>query len=227
VENLACDEALLLDAEERGGGEVLRFWEPRQPFVVLGHGSAAEREAALAACRAANVPVLRRPSGGATVLQGPGCLNYALVLDIASRGLADVAATNVYVMERLRSAIQPLVESEVAIAGFTDLTLGGRKFSGNSQYRKKRALLFHGCFLLDCGIALIEKLLPLPARQPAYRERRSHRDFLTNIAAPAAAVKQAIKKVWGADKELEEVPHDRIAALVRERYARDEWNLQL
>jgi lipoate-protein ligase A len=227
AENLACDEALLLDIEERGGEEVLRFWEPHQAFVVLGHGSRAEREAALVACRAASVPVLRRLSGGATVLQAPGCLNYALILHIASRGLTEVAATNAYVMERLKRAVRPLASAEVAIAGFTDLTIGGRKFSGNSQYRKKRALLFHGCFLLSCDIALIEKLLPAPARQPAYRERRTHRDFLTNFAVPAAAIKAAIRHAWKADEELEDTPRARIEALVSERYSRNDWNFRV
>jgi lipoate-protein ligase A len=194
---------------------------------VLGHASDAEREAGLAACRDADVPVLRRRSGGAAVVQAAGCLNYALILEIAARGLTDVAATNAYVMERLRSAVQPLASAEVSIAGFSDLTIGGRKFSGNSQYRKKRALLFHGCLLLGCDIGLIEKLLPAPTRQPAYRERRTHRDFLTNFAAPAASVKAAIRKVWGAEQELKDVPRGRIEALVRERYGHNEWNLRL
>src|SRR5262245_44929423 len=82
VENLACDEALL-DLCERGGeGEILRFWEPQTPLVVLGYANQAAREVNLEACRAAGTPVLRRCSGGGTVLQGPGCVNYSLVLEI-------------------------------------------------------------------------------------------------------------------------------------------------
>jgi lipoate---protein ligase len=161
------------------------------------------------------------------VLQAPGCLNYTLVLKITPRGLADVAATNTYVIERLKSAVQPLASGEVAIAGFTDLTLAGRKFSGNSQYRKKRALLFHGCFLLGCDLALIQELLLAPPRQPAYRKGRAHRDFLTNLHAPVAAVKEAMKTAWGAEQELKDIPRARIEALVRERYSNDEWNLRL
>src|SRR5262249_6757477 len=197
AQNLACDEALLLEAEA-GGEETLRFWEPQTRFVVLGHASRVEEEISLHACRAAGVPMLRRPSGGAAVLQAPGCLNYTVIVNIASRGLGEVAAANAYVMERSRRALEPLVGAPVAIEGFTDLTLGGRKFSGNSQYRKKHALLFHGSFLLDCDISLIERLLPAPPRQPDYRRRRPHRDFLTNIHIPAAAIKAALREVWNA-----------------------------
>lgn len=221
--NLACDEALLLEAEA-GGEETLRFWEPQSRFVVLGHASRVEDEISLDACRAAGVPVLRRPSGGAAVLQAPGCLNYTVILNIASRGLGEVAAANAYVMERARRALEPLAGAPVAIEGFTDLTLGGRKFSGNSQYRKKRALLFHGSFLLDCEIETIEKLLLPPPRQPDYRRRRRHREFLTNIHIPAAAVKAALRESWSAVEERTAPQLEKMEALVRERYARDGWN---
>jgi lipoate-protein ligase A len=224
--NLACDEALLLEAEA-GGEEVLRCWEPRSPFVVLGHASRVADEISLAACRAAGVPVLRRPSGGAAVLQAPGCLNYTVILDVAARGLGEVAAANAYVMDRSRRALAPLVGAPVSIAGFTDLTLDGRKFSGNSQYRKKRALLFHGSFLLDCDIALIEKLLLAPPRQPDYRRQRPHRDFLTNIHIPAESVKAALREAWNAVEERSAAPLEKIEVLVQKRYSLDEWNFQL
>jgi lipoate---protein ligase len=227
AENLACDEALLLEAEDGGGDEVLRVWEPRETFVVVGHGSRIEREVALAACRGASVRVLRRPSGGAAVVQAPGCLNYALILRIGPHGLTDVAATNCYVMKRVKNALEPLVGAPIAIDGFTDLTVGGRKFSGNAQYRKKRALLFHGSLLLDCDIATIQKLLLDPPRQPAYRRRRPHGEFLTNLHLPAAAVKTALRDAWGAEEELEHTPLDSIDRLILNKYSRKEWNFRL
>ena len=81
-ENLACDEALLEVCEEGSADEILRFWEPRQHFVVLGYSNKVRAEANLDTCRALDVPILRRCSGGGTVLQGPGSLNYALILRI-------------------------------------------------------------------------------------------------------------------------------------------------
>ncbi len=224
-ENLACDEALLLACEERGADEVLRLWEPRDYFVVLGHAGKIAAEVAPAACRARGVPVLRRMSGGGTVLQGPGCLNYALVLKIARHpGLGDVRSTNAFVMERLRLALAPLVQSPIGVRGFTDLTLGTQKFSGNAQYRKRRALLFHGSFLLDFDIALIEKLLPRPSKQPAYRRNRSHEEFLINLNLPSVALKAALRKSWRANEKLKDIPLDAIDASVGKRYSKDEWN---
>src|ERR671937_1831087 len=80
ADNLALDEALLLEAEAGRGGEVLRLWEWPTPGVVLGSGCRLAEDVHEAACRADGVPVLRRASGGGTVLLAAGCLLYSLVL---------------------------------------------------------------------------------------------------------------------------------------------------
>jgi len=81
AENLALDESLL-DAAEAGEIDtgVLRLWESPTYCVVLGRSSSAAIEVHLEACHQDCVPVLRRSSGGGTILAGPGCLMYALVL---------------------------------------------------------------------------------------------------------------------------------------------------
>ena len=105
AENLACDEALLNECETRGGA-ALCFWESTVPFVVVGYGNEVAREVNAVACEADGVPILRRCSGGGTVLQGPGCLNYALVLEIASdAALASVSGANKFILHRIASAL--------------------------------------------------------------------------------------------------------------------------
>ena len=67
-ENLALDEALLLEAEAAAakGRELgyLRFWESSRPFVVLGVSSALKEDADVERCRKDGIPILRRASGG-------------------------------------------------------------------------------------------------------------------------------------------------------------------
>src|SRR5580700_11377586 len=79
AENLALDEALLLDAES-GGPEVLRFWEWPDPAAVLGAGCSLRADIDLDACERDEVPIVRRASGGGAVLLGDGCLIFTLVL---------------------------------------------------------------------------------------------------------------------------------------------------
>ena len=81
AENLACDEALLQLAEEDGAaGEILRVWEPMQYFVVVGYANRVATEVNLPFCQDNGVPVLRRCTGGGTVLQGPGFFKTATAI---------------------------------------------------------------------------------------------------------------------------------------------------
>ena len=248
AENLACDEALLDFFEERGGEGLLRFWEPDNYFVVVGYANQVEKEVNVAACETGKIPILRRCSGGGTVLQGPGCLNYSLVLRIEEGGpLASITSANRFIMERTRGGVESEIgdrrsEIGIEIRGCTDLALATRhtsqvthlKFSGNAQRRKKHFLLFHGTFLLSFDIALIDKFLRMPSKEPDYRKGRSHTDFLTNLNLPADAVKRALASVWNASdtpagrrrSQVEVVPHDAIALLARDKYVTREWNFK-
>ena len=222
ADNLSCDEALLDHSESAGGAEVLRFWEPKKYFVVLGYSNAWKDEVLQP-----KTPVFRRCSGGGTVLQGPGCLNYSLILKIDENGASrNIRATNEYVMQRHRAALEKLAGRPVAVQGHTDLTLDALKFSGNSQRRKRKRLLFHGTFLLDFDLARLDRVLTVPQKQPAYRQNRAHSSFVTNLRLPAARVKKALAELWGAKEALNAVPRDGIRALSKERYSQDEWNLK-
>lgn len=226
-ENLACDEALLDWCEEGFPDEILRFWEPRQPFAVLGYSNKARSEVNIDSCKTLGVPVLRRCSGGGTVLQGPGCLDYALILGIhGDSPLATIPQANAFIMNRNRNALNSLLGGNVLIQGFTDLTFHGRKFSGNSQRRRRRYLLFHGSFLLNLDLVLVEQALRMPSKQPEYRRERSHIDFLTNLNLPADAVKEAMKTTWHTTDALAEIPEQKIRQLVQDKYATDGWTLK-
>lgn len=223
--NLACEEALIQWCEDGYENEILRFWEPREHFAVLGYSGKMKSEVNLGSCQTLRVPVLRRCSGGGTVLQGPGCLNYALILRIRDRDpLKDITKTNAFMMQRLKNALEPVVGPGIEMQGWSDLALGTLKFSGNAQYRKRNFLLFHGTLLLYFDISLIDRFLPIPSRQPPYRRNRSHGNFLTNLKLPPHTIKETLKQAWDAAEELKDIPSGRIDRLVRDRYANDEWN---
>jgi len=218
AENLACDEELL-DLCEEAGVEILRFWEAREPFVVVGYGNRFMEEVNVDECRRRGGPILRRCSGGGTVVQGAGCLNYNLTLRIPESGpLTTVAGTNAFVMERNRAAMEKLLGASVAVKGHTDLALQGvesselsvegeslppdpnaqpstpshtwLKFSGNAQRRRRHALVFHGTMLYGFDLGLITALLRFPTQQPDYRASRDHTDFVCNIATNAEQIRE-------------------------------------
>jgi lipoate---protein ligase len=225
AENLACDEALLDFCEEMGGPEVLRLWEPAQYFVVVGYANKVELEVNSENCCTNGIPILRRCSGGGAVVQGPGCLNYSLILNFTDNHLLQtIARTNRFVMERHREMLQAQWGMTVKTEGHTDLVAGKLKFSGNAQRRRKNFLLFHGTFLLNFDLSMIEQLLKMPSKQPAYRENRSHEKFLMNLQRTPDELKQLLRFAWAAADNLEGIPD--FSGLAREKYSSDEWNLK-
>jgi lipoate-protein ligase A len=222
--NLALDEALLLAAEEGAGGEALRLWENPSHAVVLGAGGSVAHDVNVPACGADGVPILRRASGGGTVLIGPGCLCFSLVLgyDRAPR-LDEIPAANRYVLHRVANALRPVVPAATA-EGTSDLAVGGVKFSGNAQQRKRRFFLHHGTLLYGFDLGLIARYLNPPERQPVYRRDRPHMEFVMNLPCDAATPKRLLAVEWEPAGDYAPVPLDRVPELVAEKYGRDEWN---
>ncbi len=230
AENLAWDEALL-DLCEENGTEVLRLWESSDPFVVVGYGNSVAREVFQEQCAERGIPILRRCSGGGTVVQGPGCLSYNLTLRIDSHALLQtVTATNEFVMQRNRAALESVVTEKISVQGCTDLAFadGGRwwKFSGNAQRRRRRALVFHGTILHSFDLELLGPLLRFPSSQPGYRSARAHSEFVRNLPAGVAAIRSALRHAWNAEEAIPDIPPARIADLLQRHYLNDDWNLR-
>ena len=222
-ENLALDEALLLDAEA-GGPEVLRLWEWPSHAVVLGAGGRLADDVDEAACQADIVPIARRSSGGGTVLLGPGCLLFSVILRFdRDPALAELHPSYRFILGYLQRSLNDVLPSPVTLQGSSDLTLGERKFSGNAQQRKRTHLLHHGTLLHAFDLSAVPRYLKAPPRQPEYRQQRDHTEFLTNLPVSVGTLTQAIREVWQAQETLETWPAQSVAQLLSEKYEREDW----
>jgi lipoate-protein ligase A len=139
------------------------------------------------------------------------------------KALENISSTGVYVLKRIGSAVQRLTGTPVTRRGHTDLAINGTKFSGNAQRRKSHAVLFHGTFLLDFDMDIIEELLPMPTHQPEYREGRSHREFLVNLGLDAAGLTAALQEEWDATAAYGQLPLEEIRTLAESRYLNHDW----
>jgi lipoate---protein ligase len=225
TENLALDEALLEEAEATPTStEILRLWESPTPLVVVGRSSHIAVEVRVDACRSSGVPVLRRVSGGAAVVAGPGCLMYALVLSYERHPhLRALSNAHRYVLDTLAGALAPLAP-EVQCRGTSDLALGEQKFSGNSVRCRRNHFLYHGTLLYDFPLALIDRYLAMPPRMPDYRDGRPHHGFVANLPVKVEALREVLIAAWEAHQSCRDWPVDRTARLVAEKYSRPEWN---
>lgn len=216
--NLALDEALLLAAEAGQGGEVLRFWECPLTAVVLGAGGRINDDVDLEACRRDGVAIARRSSGGGTVLLGPGCLCYSLVLRMdRDAALRQVATAHPFILGVISESLG------ADKAGYGDLVWDGRKCGGSAQQRKREFLLHHGTILYDFDIDLIQRYLREPPKQPEYRSRRPHAEFVTCLPLGADEIARRLADAWGADTaDKWQVPND-FQLAVSERFGNPEW----
>lgn len=226
VRDVALDEALLEDAEHAAEPvEWLRIWEPARTCVVIGRGSLVDAEVHLNACLRNDIPVLRRASGGAAIVTGPGCLMYALVLSLELRpDLKSVDVAHRVILEKFRNALKQF-SAGVQQCGTSDLAIDERKFSGNSLRMKRRYLLYHGTLLYNFALSHIANYLRSPPKQPEYRNGRSHEQFLCNVPATRLQLTDALGAAWHATQASRPWPADRLERLVNRKYASTNWNL--
>ncbi len=183
AQNVHFDDVLFQLAQKHGAGEYLRFWESPVYGIVLGRIGKEEDDIHIDVAAKDNIPIIRRSSGGGTVVQGPGCLNYALVLSKKKRPiLDDLRASYQWISEKIIAALKER-DIDAVFCPISDLARASdhKKFSGNAQRRAKDFVLHHGTILYGFDLDLIPKYLKIPKDMPQYRNARSHKDFVTNI----------------------------------------------
>ncbi len=182
-ENILYEDVLLSLAEQGKMGNTLRLWESPVYCVVLGRTGNLQEDVRLEALRAFGAPVLRRSSGGGTVLQGVGCLNFSFILSKETYPqLADLRRSYHFILEGVLTLLKDLGVAGV-FRPISDLALenGEKKFSGNAQRRGRNFILHHGTILYDFDLELVSRYLAMPVDIPEYRKNRRHADFIANI----------------------------------------------
>ena len=201
-ENILFDEVLLHLAEENSSEEVLRFWESDIFFIVLGRISKEKEDVHFSTVQLDHIPVLRRSSGGGTVLQGPGCLNFSLILSKERNpGLNDVRKSYEHILGQVIHALKQLgVEAVFLPTSDVALKNGQKKISGNAQRRLRKYILHHGTILYDFDLQKIKRYLNIPRDMPVYRQGRSHLDFVANIHLPVERIKAQLIEEFSANE---------------------------
>jgi lipoate-protein ligase A len=234
-ENLALDEALL-EAAHAGllGVPVVRAWMAATPAVVLGSSSRLDEEVDRAACAAAGVSIVRRTSGGLSVVLGPGCLMWSVITPRA--GVDETASMSIDAIHTatleplaaaLRAAGRPVVRQGTSDLALAAAELDPRKVSGNALRVRRQGVLYHGTLLDEFDLDLVGRVLRHPPREPGYRAGRPHGAFLANLGLGRGRLEAAVQAAFRAVAGPAEWPRDRVVALVRERYAAAAWTERL
>lgn len=175
---LAADLVMLTRALEHGEPS-FRVWQSPKLVVVVGRAVEVDAEVDVSACRSFGVPIVRRPSGGRSVVIGPGTLQYTFALPYRiDPGLTAIPSSKSFCNRLLLDALgDPRVRSHHS----GDLVLGDKKVAGLAIKRARDAMLLHGTILMAADLDMIGRLLRHPVLEPDYRRGRAHRDFLANL----------------------------------------------
>lgn len=179
-------DAELIAAARAGKTAKVAVYRVAEPMVVLGRGSRIEREIFAETCVADEVPVLRRSGGGCAVVLDSGNLVVSVAMPCA--GLGNNKRRFDQITGWLIGALEMAGIGGVKSDGISDLVLDDRKISGSCIHQWKDAIYFSGTLLVDPQLALMEKYLRHPPREPAYRRGRPHAQFCGALASMVPGV---------------------------------------
>lgn len=204
LEQLHLEEALLRCSQD----DFLLINEGAPPAVVM--GISAKREEVVDEEQRAklSLPLIRRYTGGGTVVVEPNTVFLSLVLNHKT---ANVKPFPKEILQFTEGLIKGAFASLPFVLRENDFAIGEKKCAGNAEYLTKNRFVHHMTFLFDFSHELMT-VLPLPPKMPAYRNRRSHADFLhplhphfTSKEAFAEALVKEIAKTFEM-QEISKVP---------------------
>lgn len=230
--NMGIDEAISEDVGAGLSPPTIRFYGWRPSAVSIGYFQGIEQELDLAICAQNGVDVVRRRTGGGAVFHdSDGEITYSVIAreDVFSKDI----------LESYRVICGWIIDS-LDLIGITaefkpinDITVNGKKISGNAQTRRGGVLLQHGTILYSVDIDRMFSLLRVPDEKLKGKMIASARDRVTSVSDESASTKDALYRALvagfsrGKDIRFDALTdHERSLAekLAETRYRKKEWN---
>ncbi len=178
-------------------------WKPDKVYLVLGRASKAEASLYKDCVLSDRIEVLKRPSGGETVLLSP-----AMIVFSGSLPFFKETSTKQVFREINKSLINQLTGLGVKnlySKGISDISIGEKKIVGSSMYLNKGTLFYHAVMNVSEDVSLISRYIKHPPREPDYRKGRNHDEFVTSLSKEGynfefslleATIYKALKEVF-------------------------------
>ena len=225
--NLAYEEYFLKgkDLEEN----ILMLWR-NEPVIVVGRFQNTLEEINSSFAEAHNIQVIRRISGGGAVYHDLGNLCFSFILHDVRPEIIDKSKYICPLVEALRQ-----LGVQVEITRRNDLTVAGKKISGNAMALHKNRLLFHGTLLFDADLEILDESLRETMSKITSKGVKSVRSIVTNLREYLSTemdtlqFKQSLKQLlFSVTPTTQYVPDQEdfnsIQKLVRTKYETWEWN---
>ena len=190
--NLALEQFVFDKLKDEQGCFML--WQNQNAIIVGKHQNTNE-EINAAFVKEKNIAVVRRLSGGGAVYHDLGNLNFTFITAADKNKGIDFYAFCRPISEALSSLGVP-----VEIMGRNDMTVEGKKFSGNAQYIKEGRVMHHGTILYDSDLDLLSLALKPVDDKIESRGIKSLRSRVTNIR-PYMKTDMSVLEFWAALKK--------------------------
>lgn len=222
--NLALEESLLINLPRESEG-IFLLWQ-NSPAIIIGRHQVAAEVVDTGKIQEANLPVIRRISGGGAVYHDSGNLNFSF-MDYANR---EMRIDFRRFLEPVRLALADLgIESE--ISGRNDLEAAGKKISGSGQILRARKILHHGTLLFNADLNAMHNFLRVSDAKFRSRGIASQHARTANLLALCAKpfslgdLKEAlIRRCAHAQGSLEPAILAAAERLANARYRSWDWN---
>lgn len=224
--NLALEEYVFEKLDR--SSDWLLLWQNYNTIVIGKYQNTVE-EINAEYVRENGISVARRLSGGGAVYHDKGNLNYTIIVDQNEDFDFNFRYFVVPVTETLKS-----FGIDAEFSGRNDVTIDGKKFSGNSQYVKQNRIMHHGCIMVDSNLSNVASALKVKPVKMESKSTKSVRSRVTTINANAQRpitmdeFKLALKDKVAAGNPMEtyELTEEDLAAIKKlrdEKYATWEW----
>ena len=170
--NLAAEEYMLKNFSQN----CFMLWRNENAIIVGKHQNTLA-EINLDYVREKNIKVVRRLTGGGTVFHDLGNLNFTFIMNEGEGQLVN-----------FRKYTQPILDVlhrlgvDASFGGRNDLTIQGKKISGNAEHVFKKRVLHHGTLLFSSQIGDLENALRVNPVKYTDRGVKSVRSRVTNIS---------------------------------------------
>lgn len=224
--NLATEEYLFKNKSE----DIFMLWRNESSIIVGKHQNTLS-EINYEFVKDNNIKVVRRLTGGGAVFHDLGNVNFTFIQTGEDEKLVDFRKYTTPIIDVLKN-----IGIEAKFEGRNDLTIDGRKFSGNAEHVFKNRILHHGTLLYSATINNLTEALKVDEQKFNDKSVKSVRSRVTNISEhlknPLPLEKfidliyQDIKEMYpdAIDYELSESDIEQINKLVKEKYSTWEWN---
>jgi lipoate-protein ligase A len=224
--NLATEEYVLKNFDE----DSFMLWR-NEPSIIVGKHQNTLAEINIDYVKANNIPVVRRLSGGGAVFHDLGNLNFTFTKKGNNENLIDFRKYTEPIIEVLNK-----IGIEAKFEGRNDLTIDGKKFSGNAEHIWKNRVLHHGTLLFSSEIKDLSQALKVDPLKFTDKAVKSVRSRVTNISEHLKYkmdvmdfYEMIINHIINSHPdiklyELSEYDHQQINILVNNKYSSWDWN---